>query len=104
MGWIKHDAIIVTSCDEEGLNSIREKAISLGLTVSEIVRSPINGYASFLVAPDGSKEGWEDSDIGNERRKAFIAWLREGESRWSDWIAVEYGETPCKVTDGNGTD
>jgi hypothetical protein len=36
----------------------------------------MNSTRSFLVAPDGSKEGWEESDKGDQRREEFVEWLR----------------------------
>lgn len=36
------------------------------------VQSVVNGYLSFAFLPDGSKEGWEDSDLGDEFRQRFI--------------------------------
>jgi hypothetical protein len=58
--------------------------------------SPINAYSSFMVATDGSKEGWSESDAGDARRKAFIAWLDT--QRFEDgstpfrWVEVQYGD------------
>ena len=63
--------------------------------VSSVVASPINSYWSFLVAPDGSKEGWGDSDKGDEQRKEFIAWMRKGRAEdklYLDWVCVQYGD------------
>jgi hypothetical protein len=56
----------------------------------------INGYWSFAVFPDGSKEGWEASTEGDTGRAAFIAWLDA--QRYSDgsspfnWVEVQYGD------------
>ena len=35
--------------------------------VSAIHFSPSNSYASFVIFPDGSKEGWNTSDKGDDR-------------------------------------
>ena len=35
-----------------------------------------NGYHSFCVLPDGSKEGWDESDAKDEARAALIKYLR----------------------------
>lgn len=75
MGYIRHHAIIVTRWSHDSLVDAQKKAIELGHAVSAIVRSVINGYESFLIAPDGSKEGWSESDDGDARRDKFIEWL-----------------------------
>ena len=36
------------------------------------IPSVINGYVTYLFAPDGSGEGWEDSDDGDRYRHQFI--------------------------------
>lgn len=36
------------------------------------VRGAVNGDFMFAFLPDGSKEGWYDSDLGDEFRRAFI--------------------------------
>jgi hypothetical protein len=67
------------------------------MAVSEIVKSNINGYKSFFVAPDGSKEGWLDSDEGDIQRTALIKFLQgfrdpDGDSPLS-WALIMYGDT-----------
>lgn len=97
MGYMVHHAILVTSWDTEKLDTAHQAAerIVHGL-VSPIVKGRINTENSFFVAPDGSKEGWDTSNEGDEQRAAFIAWLREQE--WSDgsspyaWALVQYGD------------
>jgi hypothetical protein len=74
----------------ERLEPARAKAIEMGLPCSEIVHSRSNGYVSFLIAPDGSKEGWEASNAGEKQRAEWIAWSREG-YRGIDWAHVAFG-------------
>ena len=70
MGYIKHHSIVVTTSINELIKAANERAKEIfGTTVSEIIESKINSYYSFFVAPDGSKEGWGESDAGNENRK-----------------------------------
>lgn len=60
-----------------------EKATDLlNYLVSEIKESVINKYWSFCVFPDGSKEGWEESDEYDKRRDLFVKWLEA--QRWDD--------------------
>lgn len=78
MGYIRHHSIVVTSWDEEQIKKAHTKAKEMcGEIVSNIVESKINGYGSFFIAPDGSKEGWVESDCGNDNRKNYIRWILE---------------------------
>lgn len=91
MGYMRHNAIIVTGFDEAKVNAWHAEAVAIfGGAVTNIVKAEINGYWSFLVGPDGSKEGWAESDEGDERRARFLAYL--GGQQWPDWIEVQYGD------------
>ena len=91
MGYIRHNAILVT-----GWNVHVDEAHKMALSifpcaqVTDVTREVINGYKSFLVAPDGSKEGWADSDDGDSRRADFIRRL-ETTDWYLDWVEVRYG-------------
>jgi hypothetical protein len=91
MGYISHHAIIVTNWDEAEAKQAREKAITIFSEdqVSPIMQSPINAYHTFFIGPDGSKEGWHDSELGNDQRKVFTDWLKKSNA---DWIEVNYGD------------
>ena len=96
MGFISHDAILVTSFDKKLARKARKQAIEIfGTIVSEVHESIMNSYHSFAVFPDGSKEGWEDSDRGDANRAQFIAWLEaqryNDRSTPYDWVEVQYG-------------
>lgn len=100
MGYIRHHAIIVTAPDYDlgnaTLREARDFAARNGGLVSEIVQSTINGYQSFVMFPDGSKEGWPESELGDARRAALIAFMDT--KRYSDgsgpldWAEVQYGD------------
>jgi hypothetical protein len=87
MGFIRHDAIIVTAQD---VTEALCKAAEIGLATSRITLSPMNGFESFLIAPDGSKEGWEDSNEGDAMRGEWIAWAK-GNGDGICWAHVSYG-------------
>ena len=98
MGYVRHDAIVCTSFDENYIEPARAKAELLGLPVTDIVKSPVNAYYSFLIAPDGSKEGWDESDRGDEARAAWKDWANE---QWTTnglyvyWAHLSYaGDEP----------
>ena len=56
----------------------------------------VNNYRSFAIVPDGSKEGWPESDEGDEGRDRFIEWLDT--QRYDDgsprqrWVEVQFGD------------
>lgn len=77
MGTTKHHTIIVTGVDE-AINRAHDAATStFKELVSPIIKSKMNGYMSFFIAPDGSKEGWKDSNEYDDKRKNYIAWLED---------------------------
>lgn len=92
MGYIKHDAIVVSSFKKEYTEQAWKMAIKLGLECTEIIISHINSEHSFLIASDGSKEGWEDSEKGDVARESWIQWAKDNKSDiLLDWIHVRYG-------------
>lgn len=108
MGLIQHDAIIVTSWNDKHIQEAHDKAIelcrgvdSLGcafrLPVTEIVESPVNDSATFLIAPDGSKEGWAESDLGNALRNMWLDWVKNS-GLYLDVVTVNYGELNDETT------
>jgi len=95
MGYMKHHAMVVTSFDEEKLATAHAMAEKLlPELVTPIIESRINGYQSFFIAPDGSKEAWEESDTGNEQRDQFIEWLNsqryDDNSTPFEWVEFTY--------------
>ena len=75
MGDYKHHAILVTSYEQD-VRIYYDKAKEIfGPLVSEIVQSPLNGYQSFFIAPDGGCEWYEDSDIWDGKRAKYMQFL-----------------------------
>ena len=98
MGYIKHHSIIVTAYKDD-VAKVHAKAVEIfGTLVSNIVKSKKNYYESFFIAPDGSKEGWDDSDRGDEAREDFINWadnqtgIDDDDSLSFEWVEVSYDE------------
>ena len=93
MGFFRHDAIILTG-DRQGIEEAHKRAFDLfaesAIHISEITQVGINGTCSFLIPPDGSKEGWEDSDEGDQLREEFITQLAV-DGPLIDWIEVRFG-------------
>lgn len=99
MGYIKHNAIVVTGARHamSQLEMIHNKAQELfGSLVSPIIQSHWNGFHTFFVAPDGSKEGWKQSDDGDQQRKeleSLIDSLAYGDGSNSiHYVDVSYDE------------
>jgi hypothetical protein len=107
VGYIRHHAIVVTGMHDwtiggnlPDIHEAREAAVDLGnALVSDVVGPGVNGTSSFLVAPDGSKEGWANSDEGDNARSRFIDWLRKrGEGGYYAWAEVVLGEDDAEAT------
>lgn len=96
MGYHRHHGMIVTSWREESIEDAHAKAESLFANtpahVTPISPPAVNGYRSFAVLPDGSKEGWGESDRADEAREAFKAYLFDMKSKgsWCDWVLVNF--------------
>ena len=101
MGYMRHHAIVVTSGIEDLIKEAHAKARDLRCSISELVASPVNAYWSFLIAPDGSNEGWGESDVGDAQRKAWTGWARskayvDGSSSLG-WVEVMYHDERKEV-------
>jgi len=97
MGYDRSHAIVISSSLPELLLEANDKAVDLfGEQVSNIVKGKINGVDSFFIGPDGSKEGWKDSDNGDVLRKKYIAWLNskayDDKSNCLSYVEVQYGD------------
>ena len=95
MGYMSHHAIVVTSAFYGRIRDAHAEAVRLGCDVTPITPAVINGYRSFLIAPDGSKEGWDASEAGNARRESFIQWMRDryvDGGTYLDWAEVNFGD------------
>ena len=96
MSYTGHHAIVLTSWNAERLAEAHTKAVELGCTVINITEETRNAYRSFLVAPDGSGEGWPGSEQGWQRRCALIDWLRERYDEDGDtsvaWVEVQFDD------------
>lgn len=102
MGYIKHHAIVVvghqwddgTTYENSDIRDAHAAAVDAGCIVTPLTEGAINTYWSFMVAPDGSKEGWDTSNDGDTARDQFVAWLRKhstpGEG-WFGWSEVVIG-------------
>ncbi len=95
MSTVKNHAIIVTGTYGGHVEQAQKIARGVFPWVSDLSPAVLNGSRSFFVPPDGSKEHWEASTDGDNRRAEFKRYLREqalahGEGSLS-WVEVLYG-------------
>jgi len=117
MGYQRHHAIIVTSWNLTAITEAHNEALRLyddtlstswSWLISPILQSVINGIQTFMVAPDGSKEGWRHSNSSDRRRADFIEWLDEqrhpDDSSPLSWVEVQYGDDDLVTRVENASD
>lgn len=95
MGYMRHHTIIVIGFSAEYAAEAHTEALRVFdvCPVSNVIESDTNGYWSFLVGPDGSKEGWDTSDQGDNERAEFIRWMKKARDRlYLDWAVTVWPE------------
>lgn len=97
MGYERNHAIVVSDCGYgDFIEQAHAKAIELGGAVTPIINGAINHVRSFAVLADGSKEGWGESEKGDQQRAELIEFLRslyyEDFSSPISWAEVQYGD------------
>lgn len=96
MSYVRHEAIIVNGYRAEEVAQAHSFAVAIfrGLGMEQLVsplsRWAVNGGASFFVAPDGSKEGWTESDLAEAGRKRLLKRLELLDDSL-DWVLVLVG-------------
>lgn len=90
MGYMRHHCIVVTGYSNETLTEAHKKASEIFPAVTPIIESRVNGYASFFIPPDGSKEWWIESNNGDIRRETFIKYLQK--QNCLDWVELQYAD------------
>lgn len=95
MGYIAHHAVVATGDDDRFAETTKSKVNALKEEMPENLRNlvvgPIEGatnfYVSYCFLPDGSKEGWETSNDGDEWRDKFVGLFND---RW-DVVVIRFG-------------
>lgn len=107
MGTIHNHAVIATTWSQEEFLKVREWADKLDPCWRRLFlfsNKNINDSMTVVMVPDGSKEGWKDSDFGDRLRSEFLTHLSklnsEGFTSW-DFLEVEYGELGQSILQGN---
>ncbi len=97
MGHIINQCIVVSGFDIKRVRKAHKKAVAIFATsdlvalVGKIIPHAINGGAAFLIAPDGSKEGWDHSERGKAARADFITYLEGTPDLYLNWALIELG-------------
>ena len=108
MGYIRHNAMIVTGGNYEEakvkFNMVYQKATELfGYLVSEVISAKTNGYHSFFIAPDGSKENRDISDEYDKKRKQLANFINslayDDGSNGVSFVDVGFDEDFCTKID-----
>lgn len=90
MGMIVHNAMVLTG-ERKNLVLAAKVARKIGLLVVGPHKGEVtNGYCSMLIAPNGSKLGWETCENGREQRAQFKDWLTEYGT--FEWVEVQFGD------------
>lgn len=93
MGFFRHDFIIVGGFDEGLVAKLWADARDIfpWRMISPIVQGMANGYRSFFIGADGSKEGWEDSYKGDVARDKMLKCL-ESVGDGVNWCILSFPE------------
>ena len=104
MGYMKNNAIVVTSWNGQAIDEAAIKARECGLQVLGPSTVAINMIQTLLICPDGSKEGWDESNAFDAKRDAFIKYLKsvrhEDGSSCLSWVSLAYSsdDRDAKIT------
>lgn len=97
MGYLRHECIVVSGWDAKRVSKARDNAIAIfsrydmESLVGDMTPHAMNGGAAFLIAPDGSKEGWSHSDAGDAARIEYMAYLKGARDFYLDWCLLLIG-------------
>ena len=96
MGYLRRHAIAVTGTHGNDIDTAHAFAESTGAQVTPIMETFINNERTFFVCPDGSKEGWHQSDLGDEQRARIVEHLKtyayDDGSSPLQWVEFFYGD------------
>lgn len=102
MGYMRHDAIVVTSRQSEAIEEAAAKARDCGLEVLGPSSAVTNGIRTLLVCPDGSEEGWNESHEFDTKRAKYLEYLNsvryEDNSSCLSWVALAYSSDDREAT------
>lgn len=94
MGYIKHDAVlaVVSATEPDRIQELQVFCDGVPEPLRQYFLGPvggINGTVTFVVAPDGSKEGWEYSNQMDQLRGQFISIAKK--ARYHEVLQLRFG-------------
>lgn len=103
MSVTQHHVVVATTSNEGWVKDLKDWISKQPPDLRTLCTSPfpslVNGYWTVIMIPDGSNEGWPQSEAGNYLRSRFIDQLKG----W-DWIEIGYGELGPQIGRTNVTD
>jgi hypothetical protein len=104
MSYMRNEAMIISGT-KDSLTPLRDEVFRLfakrgswhgnyGGLVSDVIDHCVNGTASFFIAPDGFKEGWEPSNVCAGLRGQVIELLNEfneADGVYFEWALILLG-------------
>lgn len=92
MGYINHNALLGISWNDskraEAAKWVQARADARFFAVSPVFT---NGYWTLVCFPDGSKEGWAESDDGDRRRDEAAEFLKSLD-KYCKVVEISLGE------------
>ncbi len=110
MGVVNHNAIIATTWSKPDAELIIEWVNTNARNYTGLFTYSTNeyGFTTIVMNPDGSKEGWEDSNNCDRIRDELIAYLDtftySDDSSSISYVEVSFGEYGQKIVRGNRPD
>lgn len=108
MGVENNECVIATTWNLDAMREIREWVKTLSHKVQPLfvfVPSIVNDKETLILAPSGSKKGWDEDKrhevLRNELINLINSFNYEDGSSPFDWVEVGYGEFGQKVLRGN---
>ena len=101
MGVENNEAILATTWDDKAVKKVSdwvERLEEKQRSLFAFVPSIANGKTTIILAPDGSKKGWDTAKETEKLRDDFVEVLR---NICFEWVEVGYGEFGQKVLRGN---
>ena len=97
MGYVVHQAVLATVWEraDDHLQDLRDLlGDECGQRFAALLVGPVNSVINrdrtYVLAPDGSKEGWSDSDIGDQARGLFAEHFKRV-FNYPQIVVVSYG-------------
>jgi hypothetical protein len=98
---VHHAIIVSTSIPEHAVEPYNEALRIFGTGISPILYAKYNGVASFYIPPDGSSDGWAESQAGDARRDEYLEVLTQllGKGVSVQWVEVRWGDDDGELPD-----